>query len=76
MIELTQKERQAYYEQDKTMLFNYKRIYQIEFSHGVNEYILRELKGYRITKGLPYTKAGRYFANTPIEAKRFIERCV
>lgn len=61
-----------YYAQGKTQLFNYRKVYQIEFCHGTNSYILRELIGNRKLAGIPYTLRGRFVAYGSVQASKLL----
>jgi len=69
--ELTQQEMAAFVAAGKTMVWQFRTLYQIDYSAnlGNGEYYLRKV---RINPtGCPVTMAGRFFAMVPAEAYRY-----
>jgi len=60
-LEITQKELSKHYSEGKTAVMNYKTIYNIRYSHGVQEFILSPVK--KTLSNL--TLRGRYHIVTP-----------
>ena len=62
-LQISQKELSAYVAEGNTIIMNYYRAYDIQYSLGISGYILRPV--YRRYTGLPLTKRGRYIAINP-----------
>lgn len=69
MLQLSQKEMDDFVESGKPMIWQYNTLYQIEWSHGVQEYICRKI--YVRSASMGVTKKGRFIAMTPEMAHSF-----
>ena len=71
--EITQAEFAKYCAEGNTMIWQYKTLYQIEFSRalGKGEYYLRQIHRNPKSDYLGVTRPGRYFAMTPEDANSF-----
>ena len=71
--ELTQKEMQKFIDQDKTHIWQYNTLYQIEYSPNIEkgEYYLRKIIR-KSTKGMGVTRRGRFMAMTRERAEKYL----
>ena len=73
--ELTQKELEKFVRDGKTMIWQYRTLYQIEWCHAMGErgeYILRPTQFRPYTTDQGVTVRGRFMAMTPERAYSFI----
>ena len=61
-MNISQLELKNYYKDKRTMIFFYRKVFQINYNSNTNSYILREIDRLRIYKGIGYTRRGRYIA--------------
>lgn len=61
--QITQEDLSRYVQDGDTIIINYRRAFDIQYSAGVSRYILRQV--YREYRGLPLTIRGRYMAVSP-----------
>jgi 2-hydroxychromene-2-carboxylate isomerase len=75
-IMIHQKELKECYEAGKTIVFKYRRMYQIKlftnYKDNKSEYLLQEIEREYKNCGVPYTASGRYVIVTPEYAKRIL----
>ena len=71
--ELTQREMQEFIDQDKTHIWQYNTLYQIEYSPniGTGEYYLKKILN-KPTKGIGVTRKGRFIAMTREQAENYL----
>ena len=71
--ELTQKEMRKFIDQDKTHIWQYNTLYQIDYSPniGKGEYYLRKIIR-KSTKGIGVTRRGRFIAMQPKVAESYL----
>jgi len=70
-MKMTQTELSKLYNNNETIVFNYKRAFEVRWSHGCKEYTLVQVR--RVFEGLPYTKRGRYIAMNPKQANNVMQ---
>ena len=71
--ELTQEELARYVEAGKTMIWQYRTLYEIYYRKAQDSYSMKQVL--RLPKDkLNVTKAGRFKAMTPEDAEKFLER--
>ena len=61
--QISQPELSGYVADGNTIIINFRRAYDIQYSKGINGYVLRQV--YRKYCGLPFTGRGSYMAVTP-----------
>lgn len=75
MVELTQKEMERLYTEEKYYIVTWRRIYKIEWmaNYKMPCFQLTEISYLRLTKG-NYTLRGRYFTHTASDVNSLIKR--
>ena len=70
--ELSQLELKAYHDKGKTMIWQYRTLYQIDYSQAQEIFYLRKVLRKPKVAGNNVTLPGRFFAMTPEHAQRFL----
>lgn len=71
MLQLTQKEMESLYNQDKTSVWAYRTLYTIFYSQAQQLYYMAE-KTRLFKDATPVTKRGRWAAMTTAQAEQFL----
>lgn len=61
--QITQDDLSKYVQDGDTIIINYRRAFDIQYSAGASQYVLRQV--YREYRKLPLTMRGRYMAVSP-----------